>query len=87
MPTVEELTEQIKKCQIKMNKLFQKRRDICTHENIEHDSWCDDDYAATKTYSDSFKCKDCGLYGSSFDKNATYELLKSKYFEKKYKIK
>jgi len=47
-------------------------------------SYKDDDYAQFyyRTYSDDYKCLDCGLYAHSDDKNDNYNLLKNTYDNK-----
>lgn len=93
MTEVEKLTKQIYKYSMKINELKQKRKDVCTHENIKEEHFCDDDYAqfAYRTYTTSYTCQDCGLYASndtglypSKEKSPEFILLELKNRQNKY---
>lgn len=76
---LETINKQIESLNKKYNKLIILRQQICPHTYIKFNSWCDDDYAFDKTYSDSYKCECCGLYASSNEINDIYLTLKKLY--------
>jgi hypothetical protein len=62
---VQKITNQINRYEDKIKQLKDVRKSICPHDHIKKDCYCDDEYAQCKTYTYSYKCLDCGLYGSS----------------------
>ena len=65
MTKMEQLTNEINEHLTAIIKLKLERQKICKHKNIKEDSYCDDNYAIYKTYTTTYKCKDCGLYSTS----------------------
>ena len=62
---VDILKEKIGKLDKEKMELQTELRTICKHKDIEYKNYCVDYLAQPKTYSDSFECRDCGLFGTA----------------------
>lgn len=52
------------------------KQDICTHDVIKLEGFCDDDYAYSKTYTHYLTCQQCGLQGREDNEGKSDESYK-----------
>jgi hypothetical protein len=85
--TFEELYNKINKMETELHKLKGILIEICPHKDVIYNSWCEDDYAQHKTYAESYCCKDCRLYASTYSENqAIFKMLKHSYNQNKKNV-
>lgn len=94
--TYKDIVKEIDELEKRAEQLTTELRERCPHHNIKYESFVNDDWAQHKTYTTSYMCPLCGLYGS-YDEDehkeptAVYLKLKKIYdkqdnerFHKKY---
>lgn len=77
--TIDKCDKQITKLQAQLERLKMHKKQICTHDIIKFEGFCDDDYAYNKTYTHYLTCEQCGLQGRSGGENTIYKLLAALY--------
>lgn len=79
--SAEEIKIKIHKTIEQLKRMKKRLKEVCTHNDVEHGQFLDDDevHVSMYTYTNYYKCKVCELYSDDWRNDEDYQALNEAY--------